>query len=150
MAAAGLCQPGLASAASKGKAARSHAVFGKLCHQHGSMIFGDLGWSLCTHRFPAMGDVPFQDHCLQVCLLTVLLSTHGAGACTSAGLGQCRREGRVDPWALLAQQIWHGGLALAQQQPPQTCTAALSLCIPVHSRHVFIYRGKTDPTLNWT
>lgn len=133
-----------------------HRGTGKLCEQGQSGSFlccvgtarwflGDLGRSLCTHGFPAMGDVPYQDPCLQACLLAVLLSTHGAGAGTCVGLGQCRGDGRVDPWALLA----HGGLALAQKQPPQTCTAALYLCIPAHSHHVFIYRGRTDPTLNW-
>lgn len=65
------------------------------------------------------------------------------------GAVQGRGGEGVDPWGLLAQGIWHGGLALAREQPPQTCTAALYLCIPAHSHHVFIYRGRTDPTLNW-
>lgn len=137
----GLCQPGasawaLTRAVSRGKAARSPAVFRELCLQHSLMIFGEQGMSLCTHQFPAMGDVPYQHPCLWVSILATLLGTHGARAGACMGLGQYRGDGRVDPWGLLAQWIWRGGLALAQHHPPQTCKAACYLCIPVCSHHV--------------
>lgn len=93
---------------------------------------------------PYCGDIPYQPHCPWVHILVVLLSTHCARAGTCVGLSQCKGKGRIDPWALLAQRTWCGGLALTQHHQPQTCKA-----MSQYATAMLPHRGKTDPILNW-
>lgn len=118
LSAPGLCQPGASARA----AARVWAGAKSLCCACRAVPPAWLGF-LGTGELP----VPSPILCYWMYPTCRRASSQGSQHTGVDALGihfvAGQREGK--PQSLLAQQLWWGGLALAQQQPPQNCTDIL-------------------------